>query len=216
MYNDFIQGFVCKKNVTLRMKLSDFPSEILLDIFYRLTNAELDNVRQAFPELSNVEESLKVQKTRIIVPFIRKFINQDRTDRKLNQVLIKLFRKLTQDSEHNSGHDILVGIFITFAPRCSADEKDKLKAAYTSLGKRFPRQSIQYRRIGGLWYYEREIVGDIVQNARTTPERIKANILKRKSWIENITTKTWDSSGIGIPCRTDMLYFTNMYRIIKP
>ena len=28
-----------------------------------------------------------------------------------------------------------VEIFITFAPRCSADEKDKLKAAYTSLGK---------------------------------------------------------------------------------
>lgn len=210
------KALFAKKFVTLRMKLSDFPSEILLDIFYRLTNAELANVRQAFPELNNVEESLKVQKARIIVPFIRKFINQDRNYRKLNQVLIKLFRKLTQDSEHNSGHDILIGIFITFAPRCSSAEKDKLKAAYTALGKRFPRQSIQYKRIGGLWYYEREIVGDIVQNARTTPERIKANILKRKSWIENITTKTWDSSGIGIPCRTDMLYFTNMYRIIKP
>jgi len=205
------KALFAKKFVTLIMKLSDFPSEILLDIFYGLTNAELANVREAFPELNNVEESLKVQKTRIIVPFLRRSIQQDRTTRKLNQVLVKLFRKLTQDS----GHDILVEIFITFAPKCSPAEKEKLEATYNALGKR-PPKVIQYRRAGGLWYYEQQIIGGFVRYARTTPERIKANILKRKSWIENITTKTWDSSGTGIPCRTDMLYFTNMYRIVKP
>lgn len=206
-----------KKFVSFRMRLSDFPSEILLDIFYCLANAELDNVRKAFPELNDIEESLKIQKTRIIVPFLRKCVNQSLTVKKLNHVLIKLFRTIDLES---STHNTLKEIFITCGPNCSPDEMRKLAEACAALGKKVPHKSIFYKKIDGVWYIDAPRIpstGWMSGNyIKTTPERIKATILKHKRWIENITTKTHDFSATGIPVRTDMLYFTNMSHIINP
>lgn len=137
------------------------PNTLTLKVFRHLSNVDLESLRTAFPDLYNLQETLRVRSSRVIVPFIRQYLNLGSIDRNLINGILHLFQIMDNPKNTNT-------IKITFR-----------------------NEIYNYRWMGEGWYKKESLRGGIyVVRVKHLPEGIKAEVLSRKREIGRIFSET--------------------------
>lgn len=181
------------------MKFTDFPAEVWVDILKHLSNKEVDVLREVFPELYTLQETREMQAIRKIVPFIRKHLPKEQTWHALNCTLMKLFRDIDRGG--------LSEIVVTCGIRTDSEQGYQLLHAMQKIGRKVPFESVEFKSMELDAWYRRVPVSEWWQGVdsfskfvQLSKENMKSAILKRKVWIECISTKKCTTLEIQYFC----------------
>lgn len=172
------------------MSFINFPPEVWVDILKHVSNEDLESLQNVWPFLSYLEEPREIQAVRKLVPFIRKHLPREKTWHQLNCALMKLFRDIDKGG--------LTEIVVTCGIRMETETEKGAKLLYTiqKLGRKLPFESVEFKSMGSEAWYRRVPVSEWYEDVRSlsrfvriSKEKMKSQILKRKMWIECISTK---------------------------
>ena len=185
--------------IIVKKPVKMFPSEVWLAITKHLSNEELRNLQQVYPKLLDLQESKEMQSVRILVPFFRKYLPKEKTWKQLNSTLMKLFREIDKGE--------LSEIVVICGLRADPEKEEKLIDASHHLGRKLPYVDLEYKCMGKNAWYRRVPVSEwwqVVENfgkfVKVPKEKVKDSILKRKRWIESISTKKCSKLEIRYCC----------------
>jgi len=183
------------------MSFTNFPPEVWVDILKHVSNEDMATLQTVWPFLSHLEESREMQAVRKIVPFIRKHLPKDKTWHQLNCALMRLFR----DIDKGGLTEIVVTCGIRTEPE--TEKGAKLLYAIQKVGRKVPFESVEFKSMGSDAWYRRVPVCEWYRDVesfskfvRISKEKMKSQILRRKMWIECISTKKCNTLTMEYSC----------------
>ena len=127
------------------------PDMVVLEIIKHLSNKDLESLRTAFPELHHLKESQRTQAARVIVPFVRNYLDLGPEARGMVTTLMKLFAVI----DNPGGIDaIRIGL---------------------------PGEKWNYKRMDDGWFKRKSLLGNAYTVRIKHPsEKIKQRVLERR------------------------------------